>query len=70
MNRSQKALVTKELQQASASLSSAFKIVACHDEGNAALMKRLRYHQKLIGEMIVAFNGGPVLSIAEMVAVS
>jgi len=66
MNRSQKALVTKELQKAAASLSTAFRIVVSNDE-NANLMKQIKEHQKGIGELIVSFNGGAVVSIGEMV---
>jgi hypothetical protein len=67
MNRSQKALVTKELQKASASLSNAFQLVARDDGSDKELKKKLRDHQKAVGELIISFNGGPVISIAELV---
>lgn len=66
MNRSEKALVTKELQKAAASLSNAFRIVVTNDE-STVLMKRIKEHQKAIGELIVSFNGGSAISIGELV---
>jgi len=67
MNRSQKALVTKELQKASAALDAAFQMIARSGDHNLDIMKTLREERRNIGAMIVTFNGGPVVTVAELV---
>lgn len=67
MNTAQKALFNKELQQASASLGNAFRILARDTVPNLDLIKKLKDEQRLLGAMLVTFNGGPVVSIQEMV---
>ena len=65
--RLQKALLTKDLQQASACLSNAFRSAQRDEANNKDLIKRIREQQKAVGALIVEINGGPVLSLADMV---
>ena len=67
MNISQKAMLTKELQKASASLSNAFRLVQHDDPTNKALIKRIHEHQKAVGALTIEINGGPMVSFADMV---
>lgn len=58
MTFAEKARLTKELNQASASLARAFNI-ASHN-GDLPLAARLRKQQKAVADEIINLNGGPV----------
>ena len=61
----ERALMTKELGKAQAALWAAFRIAAQANQLDVA--KALRDQVKAIGAKIVELNGGPVLSIKEMI---
>lgn len=68
MNRTQRAMFTKELQRASAALNNAFQIANQSTDGfDVRFRKQVKEQQRTLGEMIVAFNGGPTVAIQEMV---
>lgn len=67
MNISQKALLMRDLQKASASLTNAYRFVKAEDPSNATLIGRLRHESKTIGALIVEVGGGPVVSLQDMV---
>jgi len=60
-----RALVTKELGKAQSALWAAFQTAARAKDLDLA--KALRDQHKSIGTAIVALNGGPVVSIKELV---
>ena len=59
-----RALMTKELGKAQAALWLAFTTAA--RTNNLDLAKALRDQHKAIGTAIVALNGGPVVSVKEI----
>lgn len=61
----ERALVTKELGKAQAALWAAFTIAARANHLDVA--KALRGQYKAIAATIVELNGGPVLSIRELI---
>jgi len=63
-----RAQVTKELQKAASSMSNAVKLMSSaeHEKRDVAMVKLLRNEQRILGEMIVALNGGPAITIDEM----
>lgn len=60
----ERALVTKELGKAQAALWAAFQTAARAND--LALAKALRDQHKEIGTKIVAINGGPVVTLKEI----
>jgi hypothetical protein len=68
MTTVQKALLTKELQKASAALRNAYQVAAQQQDRPSPMMKEIRLHQKSIGDTIVRLNGGPVISLAEVLS--
>lgn len=60
-----RALLTKELGKAQSALRAAFSIAASANALDVA--KDLREQQKVIGAAIVKLNGGPVVSIKELI---
>ncbi len=65
MNTATRALMTKELGKAQAALWAAFNIAARANQLDVA--KSLRDQYKAIGAKIVELNGGPVVSIKELI---
>lgn len=65
MTPAHKAMLTKELNQASAALSRAFNIARTH--GDLDMAAGIRKQQKRVADQIIKLNGGPVkLTAAEM----
>lgn len=60
----ERALMTKELGKAQSALRVAFTIAASANDLDVA--KALREQHKAIGTAIVKLNGGPVVSIREL----
>lgn len=65
MKTVERALMTKELGKAQAALWAAFTIAARANQLDIA--KALRDQVKAIGAKIVELNGGPVISIKELI---
>jgi len=61
----ERALVTKELGKAQAAIWAAFTVAARAND--LALAKTLRDQHKAMGAKIVEINGGPVVSIRELI---
>lgn len=64
MKHVDRALVTKELSKAQAALWAAFTTAA--RSNNIDFAKSLRDQYKAIGAAIVALNGGPVITLKEI----
>jgi hypothetical protein len=64
MTAVERALMTKELGKAQAALWAAFTIAA--KTHNLDVAKALREQYKTIGTAIVKLNGGPVITLREM----
>lgn len=65
MKTVERALMTKELGKAQSALLAAFSIAAQANQLDVA--KALRAQVKAIGRQIVELNGGPVLTIKELI---
>lgn len=65
MKTVERALMTKELGKAQSALWAAFTIAARANRLDVA--KALRDQVKAIGAQIVELNGGPVISIKELI---
>lgn len=61
----ERAIMTKEIGKAQAALWAAFTIAARANDLDVA--KALRDQYKLLGAAIVQLNGGPVVTLAELI---
>ena len=64
MKSVERAIVTKELGKAQTALWSAFQVAARANDLDLA--KALRDQHKAMGDKIVQINGGPVVSVREL----